>query len=81
MLRGDAAAGVDQVTKAEYGERLEENLTTLVERLRRMTYSPLPLRRVYIYKPGSTKRRPLGIPVLEDNLVQVGLARILTAIL
>ncbi len=80
MLRGDAAAGIDQVTKAEYGERLEENLTVLVERLHRMSYSPLPVRRVYIPKPGSSKKRPLGIPALEDKLVQAGLARILTAI-
>lgn len=80
MLRVDAAAGIDKVTKVEYGERLEENLTTLVERLHWMAYSPLPVRRVYIPKPGSTKRRPLGIPALEDKLVQAGLARILTAI-
>jgi group II intron reverse transcriptase/maturase len=78
-LRKDAAAGIDRVTKEEYGENLEENLTVLVEKLHRMAYIPLPARRVYIPKPGSNKERPLGIPALEDKLVQAGLARILTA--
>jgi len=80
QLRKDAAAGIDKVTKEEYEKNLEENLTVLVEKLHRMSYIPLPVRRVYIPKPGSNKERPLGIPALEDKLVQAGLARILTAI-
>jgi group II intron reverse transcriptase/maturase len=80
QLRKDAAVGIDKVTKEEYAENLEENLTVLVEKLHRMSYVPQPVRRVYIPKPGSTKKRPLGIPALEDKLVQAGLARILTAI-
>ena len=79
-LRKDAAAGVDKVTKQAYGEQLEENLTVLIEKLHRMAYIPQPVRRVYIPKPGSGKTRPLGIPAFEDKLVQLGLARILTAI-
>jgi retron-type reverse transcriptase len=78
-LRKDAAAGIDKVTKAEYEENLEENLAVLVEKLHRMAYIPQSVRRVYIL-PGSDKKRPLGIPALEDKLVQAGLARILTAI-
>jgi RNA-directed DNA polymerase len=58
----------------------KKNLTALVEKLHRMSYIPLPVRRVYIPKPGSSKERPLGIPALEDKLVQAGLARILSAI-
>lgn len=76
-LRGDAAAGVDGKTKADYAEHLEENLANLVERLHRMAYIPQPVRRVYIPKPGSEKGRPLGIPALEDKLVQAGMTRIL----
>jgi len=79
-LRKDAASGIDRVTKEEYGNDLEANLTGLVERLHRMAYIPQPVRRVYIPKPGSTKQRPLGIPALEDKLVQAGLVRILGAI-
>jgi RNA-directed DNA polymerase len=76
-LRGDAAAGIDRVTKAEYAEQLDTRLTDLVDRLQRMAYIPQPVRRIYIPKPGSAKRRPLGIPTLEDKLMQSGLAEIL----
>ena len=79
-LRGDAAAGIDGTTKAEYAAHLEEHLAELVERLHRMSYIPQPVRRVYIPKPGSDKQRPLGIPALEDKLVQAGLVRILEQI-
>ncbi|WP_084503228.1 reverse transcriptase domain-containing protein [Desulfatirhabdium butyrativorans] len=79
-LRKDAASGIDRVTKEEYGRELEANLSRLADRLHKMAYIPQPVRRVYIPKPGSTKQRPLGIPALEDKLVQAGLARILGAI-
>jgi RNA-directed DNA polymerase len=79
-LRTDAAAGIDRVTKQVYGQNLEENLTSLVNRLHQMAYRPQPVKRVYIPKPGSDKLRPLGVPVLEDKLVQAGMVRILEAI-
>ena len=79
-LRNDAAAGIDGVTKADYTANLAENLQDLVNRLHRMASRPLPVRRVYIPKPGSTNHRPLGIPALEDKLVQAGLVRILQAV-
>ena len=79
-LRKDAAAGIDGVTKAMYGEELEERLTELVERLQRMAYIPKPVRRRYIPKPGTGKQRPLGVPTLEGKLVEAGLVRILEAI-
>ncbi|MEA1922967.1 MAG: group II intron reverse transcriptase/maturase, partial [Pseudomonadota bacterium] len=79
-LRKDAAVGIDKVTKDEYAENLEENLTVLLDKLHRMVYIPLPVRRVYIPKAGSDKMRPLGIPAIEDKLVQAGLTRLLTAI-
>lgn len=80
QLRKDAAAGIDRVTKEEYGANLEQNLAELVERLHAMTYIPQPVRKVLIPKPGSNRKRPLGIPALEDKLVQAGLTQILAAI-
>lgn len=79
-LRKDAASGIDRVTKEEYGRNLEGNLRELVSRLHGMSFIPRPVCRVYIPKPGSTKQRPLGIPVLEDKVVQAGLVRILEAV-
>jgi group II intron reverse transcriptase/maturase len=79
-LRKDAAAGIDEMTKDEYAENLDANLSNLIERLHKMAYRPQPVRRKYIPKPGSTKQRPLGIPCFEDKLVQAGLVRILEAV-
>jgi RNA-directed DNA polymerase len=79
-LKSGKAPGLDRVTKEAYEADLEGNLTRLVEKLHRMAYIPQPVLRVYIPKPGSDKQRPLGIPCLEDKLVQAGLARILGAI-
>ena len=79
-LRNNAASGIDGVTKEQYAEQLEENLYQLVGRLHRMAYIPQPVVRVNIPKPGSDKMRPLGIPALEDKIVQAGLSKILQAI-
>jgi len=79
-LRKDAAAGIDDLTKEEYAENLDANLSDLIGRLHRMAYRPQPVRRTYIPKPGSAKQRPLGIPCFEDKLVQAGLVRILEAV-
>jgi group II intron reverse transcriptase/maturase len=79
-LRKDAAAGIDGMTKDMYAANLETNLASLVERLHRMAYIPEAVRRKYIPKPGSAKRRPLGIPCFEDKLVQAGLVRILESV-
>jgi RNA-directed DNA polymerase len=79
-LRTDAASGIDNITKQEYARDLYANIDDLVDRLHKMAYKPQPVLRVYIPKAGSKKLRPLGIPVLEDKLVQAGLSRILQAI-
>ena len=79
-LRASAAPGIDEVTKEEYARHLEENLTALERRLHQMGYRPQAVRRVYIPKPGTDKQRPLGIPVLEDKLVQAAMVRILEQI-
>lgn len=74
------AAGVDSITKQMYEENLESNLDDLVARMKRQAYKPQPVRRVYIPKPGTYKKRPLGIPAYEDKLVQSSLAKILNSI-
>jgi len=80
QLRGNAASGIDKVTKAEYGKNLEERLNILAKQLQNMKYIPKSVRRVYIPKVGSSKKRPLGIPVMEDKLVQMGMVKIMEAI-
>jgi len=79
-LRKDAAAGIDKQTKEEYGRNLDENISQLVTKLHMMSYRPQPARRTYIPKAGSDKMRPLGIPAIEDKIVQSGLKRIIEAI-
>ena len=80
QLRNNAASGIDNITKEAYAINLEANLSDLVDRLHKMSYRPQPVLRVYIPKPGSHKQRPLGIPALEDKLVQAGLVKILQPI-
>jgi group II intron reverse transcriptase/maturase len=79
QLRKDAAPGVDRVTYAEYAQDLDDRLADLVARLKGGRYRARLVRRKHIPK-GEGKTRPLGIPVLEDRLVQLAVAKILTAI-
>ncbi len=80
QLKGKAASGIDNITKEQYAVNLSANLENLIARLHKMAYKPQLVLRVYIPKPDSKQRRPLGIPVLEDKLVQAGLVKILQAI-
>ena len=73
------ASGVDGVSWKEYGKQLDENLKSLVTRMKAKRYKPLPARRVYIPK-NEHEKRPLGLPALEDKIVQKGIARILERI-
>ena len=68
-LKKQAAPGIDAVTWAEYGERLDERLLDLQDRIHRGSYHPQPVRRVHIAKSDG-RTRPLGIPALEDKVVQ-----------
>jgi group II intron reverse transcriptase/maturase len=78
-LGKDRASGVDGVTWQEYGAHLTENLRDLVARMKAKRYRPQPAKRVYIPKDEHSQR-PLGLPALEDKIVQVGIALILEAI-
>jgi group II intron reverse transcriptase/maturase len=79
QLRRSAAPGVDKVTFEEYESDLDANLADLVGRLKADRYHAKLVRRKYIPKPNG-KLRPLGIPALEDKLLQVAAAQILSAI-
>jgi len=80
-LERDAAPGVDGQTWEHYGEALEANLAELSDRLRRGTYRPQPVRRVYIPKRGDAKQqRPIGVTAVEDKLVQRATVLVLTAV-
>jgi len=74
-----AAAGIDGVTWQSYGTRLEENLTDLSARLRRGAYRAKAVKRAWIPKPDGRKR-PIGVPVLEDKLVQRAASEVISAI-
>jgi RNA-directed DNA polymerase len=78
-LKRDAAAGVDGETWQHYGERLEENLQDLVGRLARGAYRARPVLRRFIPKADG-RQRPLGVPALEDKLVQRAVVEVLNAI-
>jgi len=73
------AAGIDGQSIAEYTTHLKANLTDLNQRLRRGSYRAPPVRRVEIPKANG-KTRALGIPTIEDRLLQAAVARILSAI-
>lgn len=77
-LRKDSSPGVDGLTAQEYEQDLVRNLLDLHRRLREGRYRAQPVRRVYIEQEG--KRRPLGIPALEDKIVQRAVVSILEAI-
>lgn len=74
------AAGIDKVTKEEYEKNLDENLKSLVAKMRSGAYKPHPSRRVYIPKDNKGKMRPLGISSYEDKLVEAVIAEILTQV-
>jgi len=79
MLKKGKAPGIDNVTYEEYEKYLNTNIQKLVKRMKAGDYYPQPVRRAYIPK-GEGKFRPLGIPALEDKIVQMGITKILNAI-
>jgi retron-type reverse transcriptase len=81
QLDGTKALGADGVSKAAYAQHLEDNLTDLMARMKRMAYRPGPVRQVLIPKEGMPQAtRPLGISNLEDKVVQLMMHRVLESI-
>lgn len=77
VRRNAGAAGIDQMTVEDLAQREEELLDLIHAKLQAGTYRFKPARRVEIPKPGSTKTRKLGIPVVMDRIVSHSLHRVL----
>ena len=78
-LDGKKAVGIDGVSKAQYEENLDNNIDNLVIRLKNKAFKPMPSKRKYIPKSNGSKR-PLGIAVYEDKIVQLALKKIVEAV-
>lgn len=78
-LKRHAAAGADGETWQTYGRELEANLQDLSARLKRGAYRAKPVKRIYLKKPDG-RSRPIGIPALEDKIVQRATVEVLQAI-
>ena len=78
-LKRKSAKGVDGMTWKEYSLNLKDNLDNLSERLRKGTYRARSVKRTYIPK-GDGRQRPIGIPALEDKIVQRSMVEVLNAI-
>jgi len=77
--RKDGAPGIDGRTWSDYEQDLEQNLQSLLDRSKSGTYRAPPVRRVHIPKGGS-ETRPIGIPTIEDKVLQRAVAMILEAV-
>jgi RNA-directed DNA polymerase len=80
VKKNKGAGGVDGVTIARFDENLEHYLDVLHRRLKDGRYRPRPVKRVEIDKPGTTKKRPLGIPTVMDRVCQQALVQVLSPI-
>ena len=80
VKRNGGAAGVDHQTVEMYERHLEENLGELSRGLQQGSYRPQAIRRVWIPKPGSLEKRPLGIPTVRDRVVEAALRHVLEPI-
>jgi RNA-directed DNA polymerase len=80
VKRNGGSAGTDHESLERFEQRLEENIAELAEELRSGTYRPRPIKRVYIDKLGSQEKRPLGIPVVRDRVVQAAIRLVIEPI-
>jgi RNA-directed DNA polymerase len=80
VLGNEGAAGVDHQTVEKFKDRQLDELARLAEELRTGKYQPQAVKRVWIPKPGSTEKRPLGIPCVRDRVVQTALLHVLEPI-
>jgi RNA-directed DNA polymerase len=81
VLGKKGAAGVDRQTVEDFAEHEREELHRLHQQLREGSYCPAAVRRTWIPKPGSSEKRPLGIPTVRDRVVQTALVHVIEPIL
>lgn len=81
VRRNGGSAGSDHQSVEDFERGLEGEIARLSEELRGGTYRPRPIRRVYIDKPGSREKRPLGIPCVRDRVVQAAVRLVIEPIL
>lgn len=81
VLGKKGAAGVDRQTVDQFAEQEGEELRRLHQQLRDDNYQPALVRRTWIPKPGSSEKRPLGIPTVRDRVVQTALVHVIEPIL
>lgn len=79
VKKNKGAAGIDKMTISLYEKNLTDNLLSLMKELKKGTYQPAPLRRVYIPK-GNGKTRPLGIPTIKCRIAQEVIRRLINPI-
>ena len=72
--------GIDEVTIGMFEKQKNKHIDTIIRKLRNKEYQPKPVKRVEIDKPGSNKKRPLGIPTVKDRLIQQVLKELLEPI-
>jgi RNA-directed DNA polymerase len=80
VIRKDGSAGVDGESCKALEAHLEEVITGLSRQLREDRYQPQPVKRVWIEKLGSKDKRPLGVPVVRDRVVETALLYVLEPI-
>ena len=80
VWQNGGSAGADAQTVAHFARHAEEELSRLANQMSDGTYRPQPVRRVWIPKPDSTEKRPLGIPAVRDRIVQGALRHVLEPI-
>ena len=74
------ACGVDGITIGRFAKDSQSRLLAVNEQLKRGTYQPKPVKRVWIEKPGSAEKRPLGIPTVTDRVVQASVRMVIEPI-
>ena len=74
------AGGVDGITIGRFAQNSHRRLLAVNEHLNKGTYQPKPVKRVWIEKPGSVEKRPLGIPTVTDRVVQAAVRMVIEPI-